>query len=254
MARTLLLDADSFCYSFAAVHQQVFAWTPELYTYKGDFAGAKVAFNEFLEHVLKAAGCSEVRMALSDTRSNFRKRVLPSYKFNRISKDKPVLFRAIREWLEADYQAVVQPHLEGDDLVSMWATAPQADAVVCSIDKDCKTIPGRLYNPNSNTLEHRNRAEAEWFFLTQALMGDRVDGYGGCPGIGPKRALSVIEGHTLEEAWNSIVNAYEKAGLNEAVALENARCARLLRHGDLRSDGAIRLWHPRGEEEWLVMT
>lgn len=254
MAKTLLLDADSFVWSVASVHQSVFAWTPELYSYRGDFAGAKVAFDKLIEKLLIDTGCSAIRVALSDTRSNFRKRVFPAYKFNRVSKDKPMLFRALREWLQAEYQAVAVDHLEGDDLVSMWATAPDADGVVCSIDKDCKTIPGWLYNPNTNALERRAPALAEWHFLEQALMGDRVDGYGGCPGIGPKRALAILEGHDLSEAWGRIVEAYEKAGLSEAVALENARCARLLRHGDLRDDGAIRLWHPRGEEHWLVMT
>jgi DNA polymerase I len=256
VAKTLLLDADSFCYSLAAVHQTVFKWTEELYTYRGDLSGAKDAFKAFLEDAMKVTDCDSVRMALTCTKANFRKRILPSYKASRISKEKPILFKAMRDWLQQEYQADVVYGLEGDDLVSIWATGAEDDTVVCSIDKDCKTIPGWLYNPNRKSIEHYSSSTAEWFFLEQALMGDRVDGYPGCPGIGPKRAADIMSNSALSGQWEAIVEAYEKAGLSEAVALQNARCARLLRSGEAVADVGgmrIKLWHPRGDDEWLVV-
>lgn len=258
MAKTLLLDADSFCYSLAFVHQAVFKWTPELHTYKGDFSGAKAAFDAFVDDTLKATDCDTVRVALTCARSNFRKRVLPEYKASRISKDKPILFKAMRDYLQDEWDATIIPGLEGDDLVSIWATgAEKGVSVVCSIDKDCKTIPGWLYNPNRKSLEHWSTNTAELFFLGQVLTGDKVDGYSGCPGIGPVRAekiLREVDGGELSDYWARIVAEYEKAGLSEAVAIQNARCARLLRYGELVGTTRIKLWHPRGEDEWLTMT
>lgn len=259
MSKTLLLDADSFCYSLAAVHQTVFKWTDELYTYRGDFSGAKASFEAALDDMMQAANCDTVRMALTDTKANFRKRILPSYKASRIAKDKPVLFKAMRDWLQERHDAEVVPGLEGDDLVSIWATSPETDGVVCSIDKDCKQIPGWLYNPNTRKLEEISAFDAELFFLGQVLTGDLVDGYKGCPTVGPKRAkqwFGRVVG--VEDIWEqAVMPAYEKAGLSEAVALQNARCARLLRSGEVTVVGTefrIKLWHPRGDDEWLVMT
>lgn len=259
MSKTLLLDADSFCYSFGLSYQMPIPWTPELWTYKADLSGAKAAFEDSIDRAMKATECTHIRVALSDARANFRKRIAPYYKASRIYKEKPILFRALREWLQEKWDAHISPALEGDDLVSMWATSPKmGETVVCSIDKDCKTIPGWLYNPAKQTLEHYSRWMAEAFFLSQVLTGDKVDGYSGCPGIGPKRCEQILEppspftpaARALEDMWDRIVAAYEKAGLTEAVALENARCARLLRYGEYQGN-RVKLWHPRGEDEWL---
>lgn len=261
MTRTLLLDADSAVYSLAHAHQMPMPWTPELWTYKGDLAGAKHAFQEFVDRTMEATNCVAMFVALSDTRANFRKRVRGTYKFHRAGKERPVLFKAIRDWLREEYGAVVIPSLEGDDLVSMWATAPHMEtSVVCSIDKDCRSIPGSLYNPKSGRLEVISEAEAERFFYSQVLTGDRTDGYEGCPGVGPKRAEALLKGVHLPDVWAGVVvPAYRAAGLSEAVALENARCARLLRSGDYQAGepNLIRLWHPyaepAGEREWMAI-
>jgi len=252
VTRTLLLDADSLVYSLSYAHQMPMPWTDELWTYKGDLKGAQLAFQEFLERTMEATECDAAMVALSDTRDNFRKRVRGSYKRNRISKDKPVLFKALRDYLKAEHGARMHPGLEGDDLVSIWATNKAiGEGVVCSIDKDCRGIPCELYNPNRQTSETISEAEAEHFFLMQVLTGDRTDGYEGCPGIGPKRAASLLKGVPLEDVWQQvIVPTYRAAGLSEAAALENARCARLLRCGEL-SPNQIRLWTPNGGGEWV---
>lgn len=252
LSKTLLLDADTLTYSVALSHQVAMPWTTELWTYKGDMSGAVLSVRNSIDRMLKATSCDAVRVALSDTESNFRRRIMPSYKSNRLSVQRPILFRALRELLRTEYGGVVIPGLEGDDLVAMWATERDADAVVCSIDKDIRGVPCVLFNPARGTTEEISWEEAERFFLSQVLTGDRVDGYPGCPGIGPKRAETLLLSRLCSEAWDVIVRAYEKAGLSEQVALENARCARLLRDGDLREDGAIRLWTPDEEEkQWL---
>jgi DNA polymerase-1 len=75
----------------------------------------------------------------------------------------------------------------------------------------------------------------------QTLTGDRVDGYPGCPGIGPARAEKIVDG-----GWDAVVDTYAKAGLNESVALVQARMAYILRKGDyIKSSSRVRLWTPR---------
>jgi len=42
-----------------------------------------------------------------------------------------------------------------------------------------------------------------------------------------------------------VVAAYNKKGLSEEVALENARLARILRNGEYDTDtGEVKLWNP----------
>lgn len=221
-------------------------WTPELWTYKGDLAGAKYDLDRQIEKLLHRTRCTHLKVALSDMRANFRKDVASEYKSNRIHVVRPVLFAALRDVLRNKYQALVLPRLEGDDLLSMWATEPGADTVVCSIDKDCRTIPGMLYNPVKDTFMDVTHAEAERFFISQVLTGDRVDGYAGCPGIGPKRAAALMEGVDTAALWKEVVlPAYRAADLTESTALRNARCARLLRHGEYNHEtGEITLWEP----------
>ena len=71
--------------------------------------------------------------------------------------------------------------------------------------------------------------DANYNHLLQALTGDAVDGYSGCPGIGIKRASRLLD---ADASWDSVIAAYDKAGLTEEDALVQARVARILRHGE----------------------
>ena len=73
--------------------------------------------------------------------------------------------------------------------------------------------------------------EADRWFYMQTLTGDATDGYSGCPGGGPKKAEAILEA-AGENPWPAIVAAYEKAGLSEEAALQQARVARILRASD----------------------
>ena len=72
-----------------------------------------------------------------------------------------------------------------------------------------------------------------------------VDGYSGCPRVGVKTAEKILDEPPY---WNKVVAAYNKAGLSEEVALENARLARILRKGEYLEgydkEGDVNLWTP----------
>ena len=87
---------------------------------------------------------------------------------------------------------------------------------------------------------------ANFHFYKQVLTGDAVDNYKGCPGIGVKRALDLLEEPlTAEEYWSQIVTAYNKAGLTEEDAIIQARMARILRNDDYDYDKQeVKLWEP----------
>jgi DNA polymerase-1 len=58
------------------------------------------------------------------------------------------------------------------------------------------------------------------------MAGDQTDGYAGVPGIGIKRADALLEQHGSN--WQTVVDAFAEKGLDEGVALLNARLAKIL--------------------------
>ena len=84
-----------------------------------------------------------------------------------------------------------------------------------------------------------------WFYK-QTLMGDSADNYKGCPGVGPVKADKILKEETDEKVlWGEVVNAFEKAGLTEEDAIENARLAYLLKDGDYNFETKeVTLWQP----------
>jgi DNA polymerase-1 len=77
----------------------------------------------------------------------------------------------------------------------------------------------------------------------QTLQGDSVDGYKGCPGIGPKKAEKILADST--DPWGDIVSAYMGKGLTEDDALVQAQVARICQHQNYNYDTAeVIPWTP----------
>mgnify|MGYP003859969237 CR=1 FL=1 len=60
-----------------------------------------------------------------------------------------------------EYQAVIYPNLEADDVMGILATKPSKGErkIICSIDKDLRQIPGHLYNGESLTKNSKKHAK-----------------------------------------------------------------------------------------------
>ena len=96
-----------------------------------------------------------------------------------------------------------------------------------------------------------DEAQANYHHLLQALTGDTVDGYAGCPGVGPVAAEKILKEFMAEEAfdvkaaWSAVVEAYSKKGLGEEEALTQARVARICRAEDYDfKRKTVKLWTP----------
>jgi 5'-3' exonuclease len=158
----------------------------------------------------------------------------------------------VRERLEREYRTVKMAGLEADDVLGIFATR-DPKAIICSMDKDMKTIPCNLWN--GTDLLKVSEAEADYFHLHQTLTGDTTDGYPGCPGIGPVKAAKLLDAPMKPELltevrvpalWKVVVVAFEKAGLTEEDALRQARLARILRDCDWDSKNKEPiLWSPK---------
>jgi DNA polymerase-1 len=238
--RILLVDADVLIYQCASAAEVATEWEPGYWTWHCEFDKVVDAVDANIEELLDTLNAQEVKLCLTDSEENFRKRVLPTYKGNRANVKKPLVLKPIRQWLIDERGAYLRPNLEGDDVMGILATWSKlkGEKIIVSIDKDMKTVPGLYYRDADTGIVEIPEHEADYWHLYQTLIGDQTDGYKGCPGVGPKAAEKILgyPGDQLalgmQIQWSAVVKAYEKKGLGEDEALTQARVARILRATD----------------------
>lgn len=228
---SLLIDADIILHKVACVTEKVIDWGDEITTAQCSLSDASSTVTQHLYHLQDRFEDHKLVLVASST-TNFRKDLWPDYKGHRTQR-KPVGYGLIKGWLQQEYGLVIVPGLEADDVIGIMATSPKfKDAVMVSTDKDFKSIPGKLYNPDRDELVETNEYSADKYHMYQTLIGDPADGYKGCPGIGAIKAEQMLENEPPEKWWGIIRTAYEAKGLTEEDALLNARMARILRRTD----------------------
>lgn len=277
MKKVGLFDADIFAFQATCVAQFDVAWDshPNIIQRFMDFGVAKGHIKSHVEQIKKRLGLDEVVMCLTD-KDNWRLRVNPEYKSNRKYTDRPVGLRQVKDWIAEEYESFTRPSLEADDVMGILATwdkyKPEYRKIIISEDKDMKTIPCYLYNPAHDFSEQLiTEEQADLNFYSQAIGGDRVDGYEGCAGVGVKTAMDFLTAGEKPEAythifksgarkgeeqvrwknvpseshWQTTLALYRKAGQSDRDALRNARMARILRASDydFKNKEAV-LWTP----------
>lgn len=253
-----LIDADILAYQASSTVERPIKWNDDLWTLHAFESEAQEHFDNMVKTITEKSGCDTYVLCWTDS-SNWRKHILPSYKANRKDVRKPIVLSAIRKWAQENYESRIVPNLEGDDILGLMATDPAMmnKVIVCTIDKDLKTIPGNHYHFGNDELFTVTTHEANLYHLMQTLTGDATDGYKGCPGIGGVTAKKILD-KVLEEAtpwaneqqlgammWKAVVATYAKAGLSEGEALVQARVARILRYPEYAfKQGAVTPWTP----------
>lgn len=253
--RIALIDADTLVYQSARGNEVEIEWDQGITTLHCEFDPCRAHLDDMVESIMEKTGADEAIMALTDYNDPWRKRVMPTYKNNRKNVRKPLVFNPLREYIQNQYYTKMLPGCEGDDVLGILLTDPTSDddRVVVSIDKDMKTLPGAYFNLNTEKTIDMPLCGADYWHLMQTLTGDTVDGYRGCPGVGPKGAAKILdpfldtylEAFDVRRAWPAVVAAYEKKGLSEEAALDTARVARICRYSDYDfRKGEVILWTP----------
>ena len=225
---TLLVDGDQFIYRWAFACETPIDWGDDLWTLHLDAQEARAKFDTNISQLMEMLGAKHLLLALTG-RQNFRKTLWPQYKAPRQDMRKPTGMQVLHQHVRDSYPCVYRPTLEADDVLGIAATDPHAKAprIIVSSDKDLLQVPGLHYRPNEPERGVFAVTAEEGFqcFLVQALAGDPVDHYPGCPGIGKAKAAKLIR---AAPEWLTVLNAYLDAGLTEADALMQARMAKIL--------------------------
>lgn len=253
-----LIDADVLAWKAAACVEKTIRFETDTCLPVASLADARAAFDAKLAAVLRRLEAREYILCFSDDdpAANFRRILCPSYKINREGKPRPVVLSFLRRAILAETppkRCCQRSGLEADDCLGILATRrsflPDRRKIVVSIDKDLRGIPGLFHDlghPESG-VQTISPPQADLWFMTQTLTGDPVDGYPGCPKIGPQGAAKLLRDvePTIDALWPVVLSAYQKAGLGPDYALTQARLARILRAEDYDfKHRIVKLWTP----------
>lgn len=258
-----IIDGDIPCFTECAVAEQrgsVFG------SYFPDITALADAASYTIELWAKEAGATDIKVVMSHPdRRNFRKHLLPlQYKVQR-TKPKPGGYNETVDAIRERFDCFDIAGIEGDDTCGILHTSDATgETVTVSTDKDFKTLPGWLYNPNKMVeREWVTPNEATHFWMQQVLEGDAADGYKGCRSVGKVKALRAIgdvnndmdPNDYIDLLWSRVMEQYDKVydadPLGEAVM--QARMARILHRLDYdREAGTIQLWHPYTPETFKL--
>ena len=243
---TLLIDGDVIAYRASLAVEQVVDWSDDCSTLHSNPEEAFGIARSRIAGLVELLQADKVIVAFTGS-ENFRKKIYPDYKNNRKGLRKPVCYSSLLKMMKEEYKTYSYDRLEADDVLAIMATSPKIKGkkIIVSVDKDFNQVPGYFYNFDKDKKGKCRKTTEEQgllFLYQQILIGDTVDGYKGCPGVGPVKAAKLLEDNC---DWSVIVDAFEKAGLTEEDALTQARLAYLLRHGDYTKEGKIKLWKPQ---------
>ena len=251
MDRVAVIDADIILYKACRVAEEEVNWGNDQYVLWSNLNLVKTIIDDQIDLIVDQMEADRSILCFSDVK-NYRKELNPEYKANRRGGRKPLCFKPALQLCKDTYPFRLFENLEGDDVVGIIGTTEnENDYVIVSEDKDLLTIPGLHWDLNLKKIFRIEDDEADFNFYKQALMGDVVDNYKGCPKIGKVSSENILRDAEKkgEDLWQTVVNKYLKAGLTEEDAIINGRMARILRRDeyDLITN-KIKLWKEESNE------
>lgn len=124
-----------------------------------------------------------------DATSNFRFSIAKKNIYKGGRREKPIHYRAIKDYLVTYYKGILVDGQEVDDALGieqMSCEKQGVKSIICSVDKDMFTIPGHHYNIRKKSITQVSEHDAALNFYGQLLGGDPVDTVIGLTGFGSK--------------------------------------------------------------------
>ena len=238
----LLVDGDLVLYRNASASEREVHWDDENIVLQTNLARAWESIQATIQGYVEALSADRVVLTFTQGPS-FRKAIDPTYKAHRKGTRMPLGYNDLKLKALETYESKSLIGLEADDVMGILATKPgKSRRIIVSDDKDMQGIPGEIYR--GGELAFISDSAADYWFMTQTLIGDPADGYPGLPGCGAKTAEKILHealdglgsmslgATTLDHMWLSVVAAFNAKGFSESEALLQARLARILRWSD----------------------
>ena len=241
MNRIALIDADEIAYKVALRYEEVWyevhkddilKWKYRLKEESVESIGNRDDLEKVRKRVaLDPKGYEEVldriiSKIISDTSStniklylsgedNFRydlATLLP-YKGTRDDSTKSFHLKLVKDRIR-DLGGRSVEFLEADDMMSSYQTTYQyanEESIICSSDKDLRTVPGLNFNIGKGKVTTISEDEANYNFFYQLLIGDTTDNIPspyGLGDVGAIRFLDPLRGSSPLQYYNAIVPFY----------------------------------------------
>lgn len=231
----ILVDADGIAYRCASAVQETIDWGDGDVTVSTDLDGAISSMESALARIKDACGGGDLLLIWScPTRRYFRHDLLPTYKGHRKGAA-PECLQELREWASTWHPSKWRANLEADDVLGILGTNPRlivGERIIASDDKDLLQIPGLHFTPRTpeEGVFRVSPEYAERQLWLQTLTGDAVDGYAGCPGIGPVKAGKILDQAASDGVplRGAVKDVFLKRGLTEEEFLTQHYVARIL--------------------------
>lgn len=194
--------------------------------------------HERLEELQDTSFADSLVLCQSCSGPIFRHMIYPWYKSNRQPRTELITY--LRAYSVERLGAIEVPLFEADDLVGMLSGG---DGCVWSEDKDLLQIPGDHFSLTEGIFT-LSPEEADYHLYYQVLVGDSVDTYPGCPGVGPVLAKKILRCDP-RDYWDAVIMAYESRGLTEQDAIIQARVSYILRAEDYKRIGGKLEWNTK---------
>ncbi|MCQ2110376.1 MAG: DNA polymerase I [Bacteroidaceae bacterium] len=207
MDKLFLLDA------YALIYRAYYAMIkmPRVNS-KGQNTSAILGFLNTLDEILAKENPTHIGVAFDPKGGSFRNELYAEYKAQReeTPEDIKTAVPIIKRLLKAYNIPVLEvPGFEADDVIgtlSAKAGAAGIDTFMLTPDKDyCQLVTDKvsIYRPRhgggyevmkpADVLEKYGITDTKQIIDMLGLMGDSADNIPGCPGVGPKGALKLIE-------------------------------------------------------------
>ncbi len=160
--------------------------------------GYEQRVKDFINNVLSNTNCSDYFLCLSGNK-NFRYSLatLQPYKGNRDKDEKPGHYLLIKDYLYS-LDGESKEYLEADDLLVI-KNIEFKDSIICSTDKDLRTVPSINYNISTGLLQEISYSKSLYNFYFQLLIGDSTDNIPSPHGLGEVSAHRILKELTGSE-------------------------------------------------------
>lgn len=226
------------------------------------FEWAAIHIDHLISNICAMVDATEPPIIYLTGKTNFRNEIAKRNKYKQRDGNKPFHYNNLKAYIKGKYDFRTTEGLEADDLMAIEQTARPNETILCSRDKDLRTVAGWSYswelqnqpsfgpeiitelgyinyNPESKKLSGTGML----FFYAQCIMGDPTDSIEGIPRYGPKKAFDILKSATsIEEAYEAVIRAY-RAVYEDAAEIELLEQGRLLwMTRELNADGSPKLW------------
>lgn len=223
----LLMDGNSY------LHRAFHAF-PEMNAPNETPTNAVYGFLVMLESIILKVSPTHLAVCFDVSRKTFRNGIYSEYKATRkpAAADLAKQFPLIREVMAAlNIPYFEHPLYEGDDLLGTIATRSEISTKIASGDRDLY----QLISPQVSVLYYKNKGYIEMthennylgyppdkMIHIKALAGEVTDNIPGCPGIGEKIAIKLLEKYgTVEGVLENAEAITGKLGENIRANREN---------------------------------